>query len=92
MAFQNRPVFLSGRWSPLFIFFSRNYQELSNRIVGGSLVSPLCRFLNLPITALPLTGSPEQQCRIVATTFYLLKIFLRTTYLKEQLNFACTTL
>jgi len=28
---------------------------------------------------LPLTGSPEQQCQLTATTFYLLKIFYRTT-------------
>jgi len=34
---------------------------------------------------LPLIGSPEQQCRIATMTLLFIKIFLRTSYLKEQL-------
>ena len=47
-------------------------------------------FVNL--TTLPLTGSPKQKCRIEATTFLFIKMFLRTTCLKERLNFDNTTL
>jgi len=36
---------------------------------------------------LPISGAPEQRCQLTATTYYLLKIFFRTTYFKEQLGF-----
>lgn len=36
------------------------------------------------LTTLPLTVSPEQQCRIEATTFYLLKILSNNTTLQSN--------
>jgi hypothetical protein len=68
MAFRIRPVFFSGRWSPLLTYNYRKYfvscKELSSLTGGGSRVCllMLCRFLNLPITDLAMKrGGFEKQ-------------------------------
>jgi len=35
------------------------------------------------ITALPISGAPEQECRTISTTFYLLKMFFNRTTLNN---------
>ncbi|PIP76623.1 MAG: hypothetical protein COW85_13065, partial [Ignavibacteria bacterium CG22_combo_CG10-13_8_21_14_all_37_15] len=56
----------------------------------GFLILPFWRsknnyFLYFKHTYLPISGAPEQECRTIPTTFYLLKILFNRTSLNKKL-------